>query len=104
MSRPPTLAYGSPSGLQLPKLGLLSLPSEHAAAKTAPDWDGDVELFALCGDSTVTLIAQLDAQRGALAAGASWLDVRRAAHASRAQFRSDAPCRPRAFFGVDVER
>ena len=66
---------------------------EHATLKAGPDWDGDVELFALCGDSTAALTAQLDAQRAALAAGAAWLDVRRAAYASRAQFRSDAPCR-----------
>ena len=77
---------------------------EHAAAKATPDWDGDVELFALCGDSTAALIAQLDAQRGALAAGASWLDVRRAAHASRIEFRSDAQCRLVVVMTVQSDR
>ncbi len=83
---------------------------EHAAAKSAPDWDGDVELFALCADSTDALLAQLAQQQAALATGAAaagsassagvvsasgttWLDFRRAAYASRLQFRGDAQCR-----------
>ena len=77
---------------------------EHAAAKQVPGWDGDVDIFAWCGDSLDTLGAQLDAQRVAFAAGASWLEVRRAAHASRVQFRCDAQYRLLMVLGAQADR
>ncbi len=62
---------------------------EHSAGKTDAAWDGDIEILALCSDRIDELRAALGAQR----TDSSWLDFRRAARASRAQFRRDAELR-----------
>ena len=68
---------------------------EHGSSKLTPDWDGDVEILALCSARFDDLKAQLTAHHTASSASAasSWSDFRRAAYASRAQFQSDAAFR-----------
>ena len=68
---------------------------EHGSSKLTPDWDGDVEILALCSERFDDLKTQLTAHQSAVSAPSasstsSWPDFRRAAHASRAQFQSDA--------------
>ena len=60
---------------------------EHGSSKLTPDWDGDVEILALCSERFDDLKTQLTAHQSA---AASWPDFRRAAHASRSQFQSEA--------------
>ena len=60
---------------------------EHGSNKLTPDWDGDVEILALCSERFDDLKTQLTTHQSA---AASWPDFRRAAHASRTQFQSDA--------------
>ncbi len=62
---------------------------EYRSEKTAPDWDGSIEIVALSGASASEVRQALDA----LNAEASWSDWRRVAHQSRHHFRSDAPHR-----------
>ena len=62
---------------------------EHGAGKTDAAWEGDVEILALSSDGLDELKVALGAQR----ADSSWLDFRRAARESRAQFRRDAEFR-----------
>ncbi len=60
---------------------------EVESTKVAPDWDGDVELLAISSAS----LEDLKARIGAIDTASPWIDFRRAAHASRAQFQaSDA--------------
>ena len=59
---------------------------EHRAGKSDADWDADVEIVAFCSDD----YADLAQQTGALKADSSWLDFRRAADASRQQFKRAA--------------
>ena len=65
---------------------------EHGSSKLTPDWDGDVEILALCSERFDDLKTQLTAHQSASSAS-SWPDFRRAAHASRIQFQSDAGVR-----------
>ncbi len=62
---------------------------EHGATRQAVDWNGDVEILALCADSH----ADLRAQVAALPAELPWAEVRRRAHASRQAFRREAKLR-----------
>jgi len=62
---------------------------EHGAGRTEPAWDGDVEILALSADRLDELKAALGAQHP----DAPWLDFRRAARESRAQFRCEAEFR-----------
>jgi len=60
---------------------------EVESTKATPDWDGDVELLAVSSASMEDLKARI----GAIDTASPWIDFRRAAHASRAQFQaSDA--------------
>lgn len=62
---------------------------EHRAEKTAPDWDGDVPIFAVSGATAQEVLGALRAFPGE----AAWSDVRHAAARSRAAFRSEDPFR-----------
>jgi acyl transferase domain-containing protein/acyl carrier protein len=62
---------------------------EHGAAKPGVDWEGGVEILAFGAASPGELVAQLGAHR----TDTPWPDFRRAAHASRLQFRGDAEFR-----------
>ncbi len=62
---------------------------EHGATRQAVDWNGDVEVLALCAGSH----AELRAQVAALPTELPWTEVRRRAHASRQAFRREAKFR-----------
>jgi acyl transferase domain-containing protein/NAD(P)-dependent dehydrogenase (short-subunit alcohol dehydrogenase family)/acyl carrier protein len=55
---------------------------EYAAKKSAPDWDGNVQLFAYSAATSQDILSQLDSISG----NPAWNEVRCAAHASRATF------------------
>ena len=62
---------------------------EYSAGKLTVDWDGDVEIFAFCGESAQDIKARLAAH----AADTPWLEFRRTAYESRRQFQGGAVCR-----------
>ncbi len=62
---------------------------EHGGARQAPDWNGDVEILALCAEK----LSDLRAQLAALPTELPWPDLRRRAHASRQSFRIEAKFR-----------
>ena len=62
---------------------------ESSAEKSAVDWDGDVEIFALSGDDAV----QLSSKWSAASSLKSWDELRLAAAKSRADFDARSSCR-----------
>ena len=62
---------------------------EHGALKSAPDWEGSVEILAFSSERRVDLTAQLTAHR----TDSSWQEFRREAQRSRQQFRREAEFR-----------
>jgi acyl transferase domain-containing protein/acyl carrier protein/NAD(P)-dependent dehydrogenase (short-subunit alcohol dehydrogenase family) len=62
---------------------------EHGAEKKVTDWDGDVELIAVCGDDVNGLSVKIKAFETLK----SWDDIRTAAVKSRADFEYTSPCR-----------
>jgi acyl transferase domain-containing protein/acyl carrier protein/NAD(P)-dependent dehydrogenase (short-subunit alcohol dehydrogenase family) len=62
---------------------------EYQPQKAAADWDGQVQILALCGKDKSAVEAALKA----LPDGSDWLELRGAAQASRAAFKGNAACR-----------
>src|SRR5207253_2079465 len=62
---------------------------EHSPVKTAPDWDGRVQIIALTAHTAADLIRQLES----LPSKTSWAETCNRAVASRANFDRTANCR-----------
>jgi acyl transferase domain-containing protein len=62
---------------------------EYGREKSAPDWDGEVQILAFSGNSSAEIVTAM----AGLSADTPWSGLRAAAAASRAAFRADAPCR-----------
>jgi len=59
---------------------------EYNAEKSAPDWDGNVQILAFSGTNAAEIAQSLDA----IPAGADWKSLRDLAHAARGRFDSRA--------------
>ncbi len=68
---------------------------EAHAAKTVPDWDGNLQLVAFSGQNREAILEQLTSfwQAVKSSQGSSWGVVRNLAKQSREQFSASAPCR-----------
>ncbi len=62
---------------------------EYEATKTAPDWDGDVEILTFCGPNAAALLSSLDS----FPVAEKWSAQRVAAKSLRDAFDAKAPCR-----------
>jgi acyl transferase domain-containing protein/NAD(P)-dependent dehydrogenase (short-subunit alcohol dehydrogenase family) len=65
------------------------LLEEHSGTRESADWNGDVEILALCAEQRADLRAEL----AALPANLPWVEFRHRAHQSRQSFRTDAQFR-----------